>query len=590
VNTELRTQNAELQDVPVAKRDKALKRLGLIKEFTGFCKIPGKVRSEALTAFCTQKEIKRATFYRWLAKYKTQGIAGLVDMRGGGKFISQTISNEAFELFKSMYLTEQQMSVKICWQNISFINKNEAHNWKVPPLQYMYRIVKRRIPMPVQVLHREGFAAYEAKCAPYIQTDPDSIEPGQIWIGDHSEFNCKIFHRGKWIRPWITAWMDLRSRTIVGWHISFNPNQTTVLLAMKRAVEKYGPPDSVKIDNGKDYDSEMFTGTTKIKRRMIRAGYLDEQMLAGIYAMMDIVISFAIPYHPQGKGEIERFFDTLDMQFTKTFKTYCGKDPQRKPEDHNKLLKSEKLTTEYILEKFTSQFNRYIEAYNSTAHIGTGMEERSPLEVFATRQSQRVLPEGVAELLLRIWSRELIVGKNGVRFRGIYYGQYDMNLLMHQGKRVRVNYDPDDLRSIHIYDVATYNLVAIAEQNQLVQYGRAIDEQSLRDAMRQKSRAVKIARQFKDTRLTVNMELTDLTIAAMRDAAKSRQPAEAEHIQPRLRPVFTPLNSQVKEIQRLEIIKEVKKAAGGETIARVLNMDLSALRTEIKSKVKLFDE
>jgi len=584
-----KAESSELLNVPANKRNKALKQLGLIQEFAGFVKTIGRTRSEALGVFCSQKSISKRTFQRWLAKYKAQGLIGLVDTRGGGKFISQTISPEAFELFKSMYLTEQQMTVKACWQNICFINKNESHNWKVPPLQYMYRIVKRRIPMPVQVLHREGLAAYEAKCAPYIQTDPDSVEPGQVWVGDHSEFNCKVFYRGKWIRPWLTAWMDMRSRTIVGWHISFGPNQTTVLLAMKRAIEKYGPPDMVKIDNGRDYDSLMFTGTTKVKRRMIRRGYLDEQWVAGIYAMMDITISFAIPYHPQSKA-IERVFDTIDMQFTKTFKTYCGKDAQRKPEDHNELLKSEKLKAESTIEKFTNQVSNYIKAYNSTAHSGAGMDDKTPLEVLATRQSQRVLPEGVAELVLRVWSRELIVGKNGVRFRGIYYGQYDVNLFAHQGKRVRVNYDPDDLRTIHIYDAATTNLLAIADQNQLIQYGRAVDEQSLRDAMRQKSRAVKIARQFRDSRLVANMDLTDLTIAAMREAAKEKPQAETERTRPRLRPVITPLNKQVREVQRQEIIKAVKKASGAESLTKVLDFDFSLLKPERDSeKLEFFD-
>ena len=577
----------ELQDVPVARREKAIKRLGLIQEFAGFCKLPGRIRSEAIAAFCTQKKISRTTFYRWLTAYKQQGIAGLVDMRGGGKFLTQTISKEAFELFKSMYLTEQQLSLKTCWMNINFENKNKNLNWQIPPLQYMYRLVKQRIPMPVAVLHREGLAAYEAKCAPFIQTDPDSIEPGSVWVGDHSEFNCKIFHRGKWQRPWLTAWEDMRSRTIVGWHISFNPNQTTVLLAFKRAIEIYGPPDSVKIDNGRDYDSEMFTGTTKIKRRMIHRGYLDEQMVAGIYAMMNIAISFAKPYHPQSKP-IERFFDTLDMQFTKTFKTYCGKDTDRKPEDHNELLKSEKLAAESTLEKFTSQFSRYVEAYNSTAHTGAGMEGRTPLEVLATRQSLRVLPEGVAELLLRVWSRELIVGKNGIRFRGIYYGQYDMNLLMHQGKRVRVNYDPDDLRTIQVYDANTYNLLAIAEQNQLIRYGRAVDEESLREAMRKKTSALKIARKYRDSRLTANMDLTDLTIAAMQDAAASdeRRETSDEKRATTLRPVITPFNRQTKEVRRQEALKAVRKAVGAEQLTEVLDFDFSILNKG-KNKEKL---
>ncbi len=585
----IKKEAESLADIPQKARDETIRRVGLIVKFRVFSGAFQGGRSEAIAVFCSQKGLAVRSFQRWLASYKSSGLTGLVDMRGGGEFLTQTISPDAFELFKSMYLTEQQLSVKTCWQNISFVNKNENKGWKIPPLRYMYQIVKQRIPLPVAILHRGGLGAYEAKCAPFVQTDPDSIEPGQVWVGDHHQFNCKVFHRGKWQRPWLTAWEDKRSRAIVGWYISFSPNQTTVLLAMKRAVEKYGPPDMVKIDNGRDYDSELFTGTTKAKRRAIRAGYLDEQMLAGIYAMMGITISFAKPYHPQSKP-IERFFDTLDMQFTKTFKTYCGKDTNRKPEDHNEILKNKTLAAESTLEKFTSQLSRYVEAYNSTAHTGAGMDGRTPLEVLQTRQSQRVLPEGVAELLLRVWSRELLVGKNGVRFRGIYYGQYNENLFAHQGKRVRVNYDPDDLRTIQVYDAATMSLLAIADQNQLVRYGRAVDEQALREAMRNKSRAVRIVRQFKDTRRTANMELTDLTIAAMREAAESSRQEQAEQTKPNLRPVITPLNKQVKEIRKLEILKEVKKAAGGETIARVLNIDLSVLKEETKSKIKLFDD
>jgi len=581
---------AELLDVPANKRQKAIRRLGLIRAFEEFASAFGGRRGEAISKFAAEYKIGKRSLYRWIVKYRDQGLLGLVDTRGGGKFIGQTISDEAFELFKSMYLTQQQLSLKTCWQNVCFVNKDQNKGWKIPSVQGMYRIIKQRIPMPVQILHREGLAAYQAKCAPYIQTDPESIEPGSVWVGDHSEFNCKIFYQGRWQRPWLTAWMDLRSRTIVGWHISFSPNQTTVLLAMKRAVEKYGPPDLVKIDNGKDYDSEMFTGTTKVKRRMIRRGYLDEQMVAGIYAMMDIAISFAIPYHPQSKA-IERVFDTIDRQFTKTFKTYCGKDTLRKPENHKELLKNEKLAEEFTIEKFTEQFGNYVKAYNSTSHTGAGMNGRTPLEILATRQSRRVLPEGVAELLLRVWSRELIVGKNGVRFRGIYYGQYDTNLLMHQGKRVRVNYDPDDLRTIHVYDAATMVLLAVAHQNELIRYGRAVDEQSLRDAMRQKSRAVKIARQFRDSRLVANMDLTDLTIAAMQEAVKEKSQDKTKQSKPRLRPVITPLNKQVKEIQKRDIIKAVKRASGAESVTEVLDLDFSLLKPEQKSvDLELIDE
>lgn len=570
--------------VPVNKREEAIRRLGIIRSFEKFAALNGHTRTEAIEIFVAgHDDIKKRTLERWLARHRDRGILGLVDNRGG-KFISETISPEAFELFKSMYLSQQRLSVKGCWQNMSFVNRNESKGWKIPHLQAMYRIINEQIPLPVQVLHREGLSAYEARCAPYIQVDPNSVQPGQVWVGDHSQFNCWIRHRGKWIRPWVTAWQDMRSRAIVGWHISASPNQTTILLGMKRAIEKHGPPDSVKVDNGKDYDSECWTGTTKAKRRALKAGYIDEQMVAGIYAMIGIGVSFSIKYHPQSKP-IERFFDTLDCQFTKTIRTYCGKDTERKPDYLNGLLSSDKAQREaYDLGQLTELVGRYIKVYNHTAHSGRGMEGSSPAQVLSQRSSRRLLAEGVLDLLMRVWSGELVVGKNGVRFKGIYYGQYNTDLVMHQGKKVRVAYDPDDLRSLYVYDAVTLKLITIAEQNQLIRYGEPVGEENLREAMHRKSRAVKAAREFRDSRLTANMDLTDLTIRAMQEASEKPQEQPAAKT---LRPVRTPLDNQVAEHKRLKTVKTVKavkKAAGAESIETVLDMDLTVLTHRQRSE------
>lgn len=581
------TESAKLLDIPANKRTEAIRRLGLIKDIEKFTAAFGGTRSEAMNQFALEHKISKRSLQRWLIRYRNEGLLGLVDMRGGGKFIGQIISEEALELFKSMYLTQQQLSVKACWQNICYVNKDKQKGWKIPSLPFMYKFVTNRIPLPVRILHREGMTAYQAKCAPYTEIDPDSIQPGQVWIGDHSQLNCWIRHRGRWVRPWITAWQDMRSRAIIGFYISASPNQTTILLAMKRAIEKYGPPDSVKIDNGKDYDSECWTGTTKARRRALKKGYIDEQMVAGIYAMMDIKVSFAIPYNPKAK-RIERWFDTVDCQFTKTVSTYCGKDSARKPDDLNDLLKSEKAIAEaYNLETFAQIVGQYVEAYNNSTHTGRGMDNRSPSQVLASRQSRRVMAEGILDLLLRVWSRELVIGKNGVRFRSLWYGQTDIELLMHQGQKVRVTYDPDDLRKIYIYDSTTLKLLTIAEQNRLVAYGQRISEEDLRIAMRSKSRAIKIARQFCDSQLTANMNLTDLAIMAMEDARKT--PVETPS--PTLRPVRTPLDGQVREHKRQEVVKAVKKAAGAESVREVLDLDFSLLKPQQKLvDLELFDE
>jgi len=586
--------SAELLNVPVEKRNEAIRRLGIIKDLERHATAivrGGGTRTEALRCYVDMnghKGVSKRSLERWLAKYRDQGLVGLVDTRGGGKFLSKMIDVDAFELFKTFYLDQKRLSVKACLDIVSCTNRKEQRGWKVPALAMMYRFVKREIPLPMQILHREGLAAYEAKCAPYIVNDPDSVQPGQIWIGDHHQMNCWVRHHGKWVRPWITVWQDMRSRCVIGWHLSASPNQTTILLAMKRGIEKYGPPDSVKIDNGRDYDSEMWTGVTKSKRKAIKAGYIDEMMVAGIYAMMDIGVSFSIPYHPQSK-RIERWFDTLDMQFTKMISTYCGKDSGRRPDYLNDLLKSEKaIASAHTFESFTKLLTRYIDNYNKAAHSGDGMNDRSPADVLASRTSRRMLAEGVVDLLLRVWSRELVVGKNGVKFKGMWYGQYSPDLFIHQGKTVRLSYDPDDLRRIYIYDAVTLKLVTIAEQGRLIGYGSKVSEEALRDASRQKSRALKITKEFRNSRLAVNMDLPDLAMQAMEDGRKHELDAK-EKLQT-VRPVATAMDGQVREHERVEAVKAVKKAAGAESISKVLDIDFSVLSNKRKAvDLKLFN-
>jgi transposase InsO family protein len=593
---------AELAGVPEPKRQEAQMRLGYIKEsekFIGAYLAQGGNRGEALAVYAQMQGIGRRTLQRWHQRYRQEGIAGLVDTRGKGDVFAQSISDEAFDCFKEMFLDPRQLSVKTCWQNVVYLNQSQGRGWVVPSLRTLYNIIKQRIPMAVEVLHREGLAAYEAKCAPYIVTEIEKIEPGAVWVGDHHPFDCWVRHRHTWIRPWITTWQDLRSRTQVGWDINAGPNQTTIMRAMKRGIEEFGPPESAKIDNGRDYDSEMWTGTTKARRRAIQKGYLDEPMVAGLYAMLGIGISFAIPYHPQSKP-VERFFATIEGQLIKTIKTYCGPDTQRRPEELQDYLKTDKAIAEaYDLEGFTALVDEYIRTvYNISAHAGRGMEGRTPLEVMATRTSRRVVAEGVIDLLLRVWSGNLTIGKNGVQFKGLWFGQYDTELLCRQGRKVRVSYDPDDLRRVYVYDAATMKLITIAEQAKLVGYGEATSEEELREAMAAKNRATRIVKQYKQSRLTAEMDLTTVTLRAKQQAARTRpstrpgknrpgknRPADPAAVT--LRPVMTPLDQQIDRHEKLTLTKTVRKAAGAEELTEVINLDLSKLNKKERTQIHL---
>ena len=549
----------DLTDVPAHKRDEAIRRRGLIESCERYCAAAvrnGTGRVEALERFCFENQIPRQTMYTWMAAWRSRGLGGLIDKRGGQSF-GEIISPEAWSEFLSMYLTEQRLSIKTCWNNILYLAKREKKNWTVPSLRTLQRYVSDKVPEPVLVLHREGMAAYEAKCCPHTIIDQDSVEPGSVWVGDHHQFDCWVRHRGTWVRPWITAWEDYRSRTMVGWHVSASPNSTTILQAMRRGIERYGAPQSVKIDNGKDYDSRLFTGQTKQQRKGRILSDEDQTTIAGIYAMMGITVSFAIPYHPQSK-KIERWFDTLDCQFTKTVATYCGKDTHRRPEDLADYLKTDKAMAEaFTLETFAAAVERYIDIYNRSAHSGDGMDGDCPLEVLRQRTSIRQVDRDTLDLLMQVWSGELTVGKNGIKLMGMWYGQYNAELMRYFGKPVRAAYNPDDLRTVAVYDANSFRLITVAEQAKLVQYGK-VGEEAVREAMANKSRAVRIVKQARPAGRVAAMSLTDLMLEARAETAVPVAAEEAKNV----RPVRTPLDGQAGHHRRAEQTRLLKRAVG----------------------------
>jgi hypothetical protein len=163
-----------------------------------------------------------------------------------------------------------------------------------------------------------------------------------------------------------------------------------------------------------------------------------------------------------------------------------------------------------------------------------------------------------------------------------------MDLHMHFGKKVRVTYDPADMSRVYVYDAVTVKLICIADQARQIAYGTGIAEEELRGASAAKSRARKIMKQFKDASLTANMDTTDIAMRAREQfAEENKQPISAVQA---LRPVITPLNGQVREHERQDAIKRVRRAAGGESITHVLDIDLSVLQPQKREQVKLFDE
>ena len=123
----------------------------------------------------------------------------------------------------------------------------------------------------------------------------------------------------------------MRSRLIAGWCIyAHDPNSNSILSALRGGVTVFGVPELLYIDNGKDYSSYTFHGSTKWQRRHGKV-QIDTGRIAGILNHLQIKSRFCWAYHGQSKP-IERFFNTLEARFSRVFATYCGRHPLAKPE------------------------------------------------------------------------------------------------------------------------------------------------------------------------------------------------------------------------------------------------------------------
>ncbi|MGL4562014.1 MAG: transposase domain-containing protein [Brevinema sp.] len=146
---------------------------------------------------------------------------------------------------------------------------------------------------------------------------------------------------GKPVRPVIVAWMDEKSRMIMGWSIDTTENTDLIIDSLANAVETYGIPQEVYIDNGKAYINKRTTSDEEEK-------FLVEKRFT-TYQMLDCTVRRARPYNGREKS-IERFWGRLDNDFSKYLRGYTGKDILSKPKKTALEIKNKNLITEIFIQ------------------------------------------------------------------------------------------------------------------------------------------------------------------------------------------------------------------------------------------------
>lgn len=322
------------------------------------------------------------------------------------------------------------------------------------------------------------------------------------------------------------------------------------------------------IDNGKDYDAWIFHGQTKSQRRAKVKPAIQEAATFSIFDSLQIEAHLALPYNPNGKSRMERFFRSLES-LCKTFDTYAGDSADSKPEQRSATPANPAKIPRFDFVR--DRVAGFIDGYNlSNEHnmsdLVDGGVNLSPDEAMARWcQTRRVLADPASlDHLLQQWHRPVTVGRIGISLciagATVGYGQFNPALTPFKAARkedrkpVVVSYDPHDLRRVQVRD-AQLRFICIADMNQLGgMHGRdAISRAHVAELQKQKAtyqRSIEHVAEHSFSNVLTNEERL-ASIAAKR-ATPPTPVAPAASIGPSMKMVHTPIDGQSKSIERAE--------------------------------------
>jgi putative transposase len=432
--------------------------------------------------------------YKWLRAYKQGGRPALAGNQRRDSGTSRFFDNypKAKWLAAYMYLECRQSCRAAHEALLRHADLVEVPAEELPTYETV-RAWLRSMPPSLEIYARQGRKAYRERMSPYLTVDATSCYANQVWIGDHMIHDVEVmndcFDNVEWgapVRVRFSAMLDFRSRLFVGGSWCWEGSSRAIAACMRRGISRYGPPEHLYVDNGKDY--------RKISKGAL-PGYLVESPLApndwwqtelnaieatGFLARLGIAVTHCLPHHPQSK-KVERAFGTVHERFDKLWPTYTSGNPFTRPDSttalmmqHRRLAKAGRATESHhpLASQLILACVAWIEEYNATPQNGQGMDGGTPRQVFEANLNprQKPAPELPTLAMLMAERESRLVRECAVTLRKRRYVPIDQHgwALMHERneRSILVAYDTAYLDNVAALD-AEGNFLAWLEVEQL---------------------------------------------------------------------------------------------------------------------------
>jgi putative transposase len=234
---------------------------------------------ESVAVTAKENNVHYTTIYRWIRTYENEGrISSLVPTKSSGGKGGSRLKAEVEEILKitieDFYLSKQQRSMQQTCTEVERRCRNAGIESPHP------NTIRNRITAltdRIKIERRRGKQSYRDTYAPIISHFPGADYPLSVVQIDHTKVDIILVDevdRRPIGRPWITLAIDVFSRMVFGFYVSFDPpSAMSVGLCFSHAIlpkdkwlakfdintpwHCWGMPKTIHADNAKEFRGSM---------------------------------------------------------------------------------------------------------------------------------------------------------------------------------------------------------------------------------------------------------------------------------------------------------------------------------------------
>lgn len=398
-----------------------------------------------------------STLYHWLRRYICSGksILSLIERKGDRGNTTDRIHPKLKEFctqaIEAIYLNENRGTKKQALRKATSLvdaeNRLRPMEYRLPyPTLSTIITLIRQLPEPEVFAARYGKNAARHRYRASIGNAP-AAHPLERWEIDHTQLNLIVVDSRTGLpigRPWLTLVIDVYTRAIMGYHLTFNPpSHSSVAAALRFAMmpkaflkaenpklegrwNMYGVPLNLVVDNGLEFHGLA---------------------LENACYQLGITIAYCPRKTPWWKGTVERTLGTLNRAVTglapggRTFDSITEKaeyDPVGTAMVSFEMLKEG--IVRWIVDIYHETRHRSIDACPRDMWETTINPEDIPLPANPTE---------LKAITGNIDSRR--VWHYGIEINNLIYNSLELNAIRHTFKnKATIRWDPEDLGAIYV--------------------------------------------------------------------------------------------------------------------------------------------